>query len=176
MTRIKYTKAWKAGTRRSYSMAFFDPSKEIESDFTPLNPGRYRLLVQDLDIKTTKKGDGRYVAVVFTEQVTGKKVWMNFNIENPNAKAQQIGRGQLKSFLAALGHSNALESENDLYKITANKSCHADLVTEVGSDGKTRNRIAKFVVSVTSQPPAGSTVSTVKDDGFSDDKPVDVPF
>jgi uncharacterized protein DUF669 len=163
MTRRRFTKAWKDETRRLNNMVFFDPAKESDlSDFSPLAPGRYRLLVQDMDIKPTKKKDGRYVAVIFAEVNTKKKVWMNFNIENPSEKAQQIGRGQLKQFLASIGHTTKLESENDLYKITANKSCHAEVTVEQGIDGVNRNKIVKFEVSKEMPQTNKSTVAPVK--------------
>ena len=49
----------------------------------------------EAELKKTKNGDGAYIAATF-EVVKGehanRKIWVNFNIQNPSDKAEKIGR------------------------------------------------------------------------------------
>lgn len=85
----------------------FDLSKELEgaeeSSFEPLPAGDYELQCVSAELKDTKNKAGQYISCSFNvvnhDKYTGRKVFTNFNINNPNEKAQQIGLGQLKSFI-----------------------------------------------------------------------------
>ena len=68
------------------------------------------LVIKESDIKATQAGTGEYVKIVAEVlddggdgKYNGRKVWHNFNVVNPNEKAVQIGRGQLKRLNQILG-------------------------------------------------------------------------
>ena len=85
---------------------------EVSSgSFELLPPGEYTLSCIDADIKDTKRGDGQYIAASFT--VVGKpgRIWHNFNVHNPNSKAEEIGRQQLASWARACGKPNARDTD-----------------------------------------------------------------
>lgn len=127
---------------------FFDtPKEQSDNDFGPLPDGQYYAMVIDTEVKQTKRGDGKYVSVAF--QITsgkykGQRIFTNFNIENPNEKATQIGRAQFKSFLSACGITESLHTETDYQKKINNKSLLLDVLNEMGKDGVKRNRVKKF--------------------------------
>lgn len=73
---------------------------------TPLPEGDYVVEVENMEIKDTKRGDGKYVKVhlnVIGPKHTGRKLWVNFNIVNPNPKAVEIGQRELYKFSVACG-------------------------------------------------------------------------
>lgn len=93
-------------------MAFLDQefdasSVEItNSNYAPLEPGWYQASITDADLRTTKAGNGQYIAVRY--DITGptgqgRVVWGNLNIKNPNPKAEEIGRQQLAELMGAIG-------------------------------------------------------------------------
>ena len=65
------------------------------------------VIIKNSEIKTTRAGNGEYIKieceVIGDEDFNGRKIWHNFNVVNPNEKAVQIGRGQLKRLNQILG-------------------------------------------------------------------------
>lgn len=93
-------------------MAFLDQefdatTVEVSSgNYDPLPAGWYTAKINDADLRTTKAGNGQYIAVRYditgpTHQ--GRVVWGNLNIKNPNPKAEEIGRQQLAELMNAIG-------------------------------------------------------------------------
>ena len=114
-------------------MSFFDPNtvEEVAGGFTPLAPGWYRTMVEGAQTKTTKAGNGKYVSVVLgviDGPGKGRKLFCNFNIDNPSPQATQIGKGQFKRFLKAAGITTALATETEMQT----KVQHKVLYTLVG--------------------------------------------
>ena len=77
-----------------------------ESSFDPLPAGWYQASIQGAELKTTKAGNGQYIAVQYsitgpTHQ--GRVIFGNLNIRNPNPKAEEIGRQQLGELMRAIG-------------------------------------------------------------------------
>lgn len=71
------------------------------------------VVVKESDVKTTQAGTGEYIKItceVMEGDYQGRKVWHNFNIVNPNEKAVQIGRGQLKRLNQVLGISELTDT------------------------------------------------------------------
>lgn len=71
-----------------------------------LPAGWYEATISSAEIKNTKSGTGRYIAIRYdilgpTHQ--GRVVFGNLNIENANPKAEEIGRQQLRSMMEAIG-------------------------------------------------------------------------
>ena len=74
--------------------------------YDPLPEGWYATKITNSELKDTKSGTGQYIKLEFTvtsESFSGRKVWGMLNIRNDNEKAEEIGRKQLNSLMAALG-------------------------------------------------------------------------
>ena len=83
-----------------------------QEDFIVLPPGKYPVMIEKAEVKTTKSGTGHYLEVqlsVLDGQAKNRKVWDRINIQNPSEKCVEIG---LRS-LAALGQALGLASIQD---------------------------------------------------------------
>jgi len=95
----------------------FDTSEvdvNVQGSFDPMPEGEYILEATEAEEKQTKAGTGSYLSVTFKvsqPEFNGRKVWMNFNINNPSEKAQAIGRQQLVAWATAAGKANASDSD-----------------------------------------------------------------
>ena len=88
--------------------AVFDAEKVAPAgDRTPIPAGDYRCVIVKSDWKPTKSGDGKYLE--FTFQVIdegpakGRMLWARLNLQNPNAQAVEIARGELSAICRAVG-------------------------------------------------------------------------
>lgn len=86
----------------------FDATKHEPStgDFEPLPVGEYMAVITASEMKTTRAGDGEYLALTF--QVIdgphkGRNLWSNLNLKNPSEKAVQIAHGELSAICRAVG-------------------------------------------------------------------------
>jgi len=82
--------------------------------FDPVPPGWYSATMSAADIKATKSGTGKYIAVRYditgpTHQ--GRVVFGNLNIRNISAKAEQIGLQQLGDICRAVGLSHVHDTD-----------------------------------------------------------------
>lgn len=116
-----------------------------ERDFEVMPKGEYTLKATEAEMKDTSKGDGQYIAVTFEvvkpSQYNGRKVWQNFNVSNPNEKAEKIGREQIAGWARACGKPNARDTDELLER---NFDCKLDI--EKGTGGYSdRNKIASFL-------------------------------
>lgn len=93
-------------------MAFLDEEFSVDTlpvstnNFEPLPEGWYNAAITGAEIKATKAGDGKFIAVKYT--VTGpthqgRVVFGNLNIKNASTKAEEIGRQQLGEIMRAIG-------------------------------------------------------------------------
>jgi len=67
----------------------------------------YIMIAETLEAKTTKKGDGTFIAAKFKVVdgvCDGKTVWGNFNISNPSPVAERIGKEAMASLTRAVGY------------------------------------------------------------------------
>lgn len=118
----------------------------------------------DAELKKTKSGDGAYIAATF-EVVKGehanRKIWVNFNIQNPSNKAEKIGREQVAGWARACGKPNAKDSDDLLER---NFSCVLGI--EKGTGGYSdKNNIKSFLMPESAgkseaKKPAPSEVDT----------------
>ena len=100
-------------------MSFLDQTFEADAlpqstGFEPLPAGWYDTTIQGAELKTTKAGNGQYIAVKYaitgpTHQ--GRIVFGNLNIKNPNPKAEEIGRSQLGELMRAIGLSKVSDTD-----------------------------------------------------------------
>jgi hypothetical protein len=81
-----------------------------DRNFDPVPKGLYRLRCLEAKEKATNNGKGVYISAQF-EIVEGpyakRRVFHNFNIENPSEQAQRIGRSQVSAWARACGKPNA---------------------------------------------------------------------
>ena len=85
-----------------------------DRNFEPLPAGWYTAVVNSAEIKITKSGTGKYIAVRYditgpTHQ--GRVVFGNLNIKNANSKAEEIGRQQLGEIMRAVGLATVKDTD-----------------------------------------------------------------
>lgn len=83
-------------------------------NYEVLPAGWYTATINDVQVKQTKSGTGRYMAIRYditgpTHQ--GRVVYSNVNFENANPKAEEIGRQQLRSLMEAVGLTRLTDSD-----------------------------------------------------------------
>lgn len=79
-----------------------DPNQPLE----PVPAGRYLAHIKDSGMKQIKKGKGKYLALTFEildGPYKGRNLWANLNLENSNADAVRIARGDLSAICRAVG-------------------------------------------------------------------------
>jgi hypothetical protein len=85
----------------------FDSSTvEPAKSFGVLPRGRYNVIVATSELKETKAGDGQFLEVeyhVIDGEHESRRLWDRFNLVNPNADAERIGRSQLAALCGAVG-------------------------------------------------------------------------
>lgn len=101
-------------------MAFLDQEYNIDSlpvgtnSFEPLPEGWYNATITGAEIKATKAGDGKYIALKYTitgPTHQGRVIFGNLNIQNPSTKAEEIGRQQLGEVMRAIGLSKVSDTD-----------------------------------------------------------------
>ena len=85
----------------------FDASSvQSTSSFEALPAGDYPAIITQSEMKTTKAGDGTYLALTIELQgngASGRKHWHNLNIRNKNPTAVEISQKHLKEICDAIG-------------------------------------------------------------------------
>lgn len=85
--------------------------------FEPIPEGKYTAIVQEVDLKETNDGTGRYFKVklaIHEGQYKGRFVWTNINWINKNKQAEDIGKQQLRIICDAAGISGYLKNTDEL--------------------------------------------------------------
>ena len=101
-------------------MAFLDEEFSVDTlpvgnnNFEPLPEGWYNATITAAEIKPTKAGDGKYIAVKYaitgpTHQ--GRVIFGNLNIKNVSTKAEEIGRQQLGEIIRAIGLATVRDTD-----------------------------------------------------------------
>lgn len=101
--------------------------------------GIFRLEIEASEVKATSKGTGTYLATTVTvvepEEFKGRKIFNNnYNLENDNPKAQEIGQKQFASLCRAIGVSSVEDSEELHFRAFVAKIGRGK--PSVGNDGK----------------------------------------
>lgn len=94
--------------------AFIVDDMPAGNSYEALPAGWYSATIAGAEVKTTKSGTGRYIAVKYTitgPTHEGRVVFSNLNIENANPKAEEIGRQQLRSLMEAIGLPKMTDSD-----------------------------------------------------------------
>ena len=79
---------------------------EPNTTFDPLPAGKYLAAITDSEMKPTKNGSGSYLQLTFTileGEYRGRVLWARLNLNNPNATAVKIARGELSAICRAVG-------------------------------------------------------------------------
>lgn len=92
-------------------MAFLDQTYEADAlpvgaGYEAIPAGWYNATIQKSELKNTKAGNGRMIALrlaITGPTHQGRVVFTNLNINNPNPQAEEIGRQQLGEIMRAIG-------------------------------------------------------------------------
>lgn len=82
--------------------------------FEPLPAGWYQADISESELKDTNAGNGQYIKLKLTitgPTHQGRVVFTNLNIRNANPKAEEIGLGQLRSLMSAIGLSSVQDTD-----------------------------------------------------------------
>ena len=127
-----------------------------KSGFDPLPKGEYEAIVTESQMKITKAGTGEYLAL--TMQITdgehsGRKIWENLNLHNPNEVAETIARANLKAIAAACGFAELADTDqlNDIPFI---------LVLDIDRKDSTRNRVMGYKRAGSGSAPSASATAS----------------
>lgn len=91
-----------------------------QTDYAELPNGTYVMEIEASDVVPTKAGDGTILkttnVVVEPEDYKGRKLFNNYNLENKNSTAQEIGQRQFASLCRAIGVDGVEDSEDLHFK------------------------------------------------------------
>ena len=76
------------------------------TSFDPIPAGKYIAAITDSEMKPTKNGAGNYLQLTFTVlegEYKNRVLWARLNLNNPNATAVKIARGELSAICRAVG-------------------------------------------------------------------------
>lgn len=92
---------------------------DMNNSFEPIPAGEYMAMVKESDIKTTAKGNGKYIKLKFEiiqGEFKGRFIWTNLNIINPNPVAVEIAQKELATLCRAVGKA-VIQDTNQLHGI-----------------------------------------------------------
>ncbi len=85
----------------------FDASQvEPNSGFDPIPAGKFLAAITESEFKPNKAGTGRLLKLTFLVlegEYANRLLWVNLNLEHPNATAMKIARGDLSAICRAVG-------------------------------------------------------------------------
>lgn len=146
-------------------MAFLDfDATQVEptKGFVPAPKGDYKAIIVESDITRNRKNTGNVLKLLFEiieGQYTGRKIYLNINIEHENATTQAIGQGELSLLTRTLGLGR-IQDTMELH----GKPLTIAVKVSLDQQGEERNEInpSKFkpagaAVSPTSSPASAPT-------------------
>lgn len=93
---------------------------EQRADYDELPNGIYKLEIESSEVKPTSSGNGTILkvtnVVIEPDDFKGRKLFNNYNLENANAQAQEIGQRQFASLCRAIG-LDGVEDSDELHFI-----------------------------------------------------------
>lgn len=136
-------------------------SDEVEPSqtFEPIPTGWYNVIIDSAEVKETKKQNGYYLSIEFKiidGQHTGRKVFANLNIQNPNQTAQEIALRNL----SAIARSTGVGKVNDSSELLDQTLQIRITVTNDEEYGPGND--VKGFKPLGDKPPAGESVENVK--------------
>lgn len=153
----------------NFGFSVADTDYSDRGDFEVMPKGEYALKATEAEMKETTAKTGTYLAATFEvvkpAEFAGRKVWQNFNITNPNDKAEKIGREQVAGWAKACGRPNAKDSDELMDRVFSCK-----LGIEKGTGGYSdKNKIDSFLMP--GAPTSKSPSSVPASKGKFDDEP-----
>ena len=88
------------------SLDGFNASEVEPATFEPLPAGKYMAAITASEMKPTKNGSGSYLQLTFTVldgEYRNRVLWARLNLQNSNATAVKIARGELSAICRAVG-------------------------------------------------------------------------
>ncbi len=133
---------------------------EPAAEFEPIPAGKYMAAITESELKPTKNGAGSYLQLTFQildGPYKNRLVWTRLNLDNPNATAVQIARGELSALCRAVGvmaPNDSVELHNLPLLITVKCRKRADT-------GEIQNEVKGFAKkdAATGQPQQAPTNS-----------------
>lgn len=129
----------------------FDASSvEPSRSFEPLPEGKYEAVITESEMKETRAGNGRYLALtleIVGGDHAGRRLWDRLNLENPNEKAVDIAKATLSAICRALGILKPKDSA-ELH----NKPLVVRVALRRDENGETRNDIKGYESAASSKP------------------------
>lgn len=119
----------------------FDATQvEPMQEFVPLPEGEYIAIIEDSEMRATKAGTGNYLSLtlqIVEGDHTGRKLFDNLNLDNPNPQTVEIAQRTLSSICHAVGELAVNDSEQ-----LHNKA----MMIKVGfqKDNKDRNQVKSY--------------------------------
>jgi len=123
-----------------------DEIEDSPNEFSMVDPGKYRVIVIESEVRPTRKGDGRIM--MLTLQICdgasqNRRLWDNILVNHPSEIAMRIANEKLKGLYAALG-LNQISDTSELH----NKPLTAIVKHEVRKDnGETQERVSGYLVA-----------------------------
>lgn len=126
----------------------FDPNTvEPQEDFMVLPPGKYLVLIEKAEVRTTKKNDGHFIYLelqVLDGKHKGRKLFDRINIDNPSRQCVEIGLRCMSALSRAIG-LQAVSDDSQLINKTV--VAHAKVKSE-------QNEIRTYSPAVSFDPNA----------------------
>ena len=91
-----------------------DTIPQSERSYDLVAPGWYPAVIKNAEVKTTREGSGKYIALRFDimgDKSAGRVVFANINIRNPNPKAEEIGVQQLGEIMRSTGLTKVVDTD-----------------------------------------------------------------
>ena len=120
----------------------------IGERYAPMKRGVYLLNLERAELKPNKSGTG-YVVSIGATTTTGRWVWANLNISNPNPEAERIGNQQFNALLEQLSMSQ--EEFVDFDDFPTKLQGH-QVAAYVSVDDRGQNVISNFKQKVAEAP------------------------
>ena len=122
-------------------------------DYAPLPDGWYQAEIESAELKDTRAGTGKYINVRYRIQGPtheNRVVFDIMNINNPNPKAEEIGRQSMGDLMRAIGRNRISDTDQMI-----GGQCEIKLKTQPAKDGyDARNKVAGWKASGAAMPKA----------------------
>ena len=91
-----------------------------QMDRTPIQPGWYKVTINQFERMMNKNGSGEHLKVEFDLE-NRRKVWNRYNLKNTNPKAEQIAMEQMAALCMSCGYNSIQDVWNPVELL--GKSC-----------------------------------------------------
>jgi hypothetical protein len=89
------------------NLSGFDANEvEPNVEFDPIPAGKYVAVITASEVKPNKAGTGSYLQLtlqIIEGEYKGRLLWARLNLDNPNATAVKIARGELSAICRGVG-------------------------------------------------------------------------